>query len=274
RRPESPRLHHATQCERARSLGAFLRRKLLVFGPDLLGRRDEDGVAPLRERAEDEEHSRASGVAVGRGYSVVEDCDLRGPLSVGRALRFGRIIRLMLALQDLSPLLVELRVVDDLIALESGARVRACGRALVVYDARERLVYDLVAERADAHADVSVLVVCGCVATVEAAEALKQIFADEQRRAGAVVNLAREREAPVFRRAAPAVVERFAVRPHNRARLLNPPVRVEEQRADRARALVRFDCLDECFEPAGEDDRVVVEEDDVLAARGCRALIA
>src|SRR5205085_1734818 len=83
------------------------------------------------------------------------------------------------ALPDLSPLLVELLVVDDLIALESGARVRARGRALVVHDARERLVYDLVAERADAHADVSVLVVCGRVATVEAAEAFKQIFADE-----------------------------------------------------------------------------------------------
>src|SRR5579884_2111739 len=118
----------------------------------------------------------------------------------------------MLARERVAPLLVELLAVDDLKAFEAGARVCARGRALVVDEPRARLIDDLEAERAHAHADVRVLVVGGRVAPVEPAETVEQIFSHEQRRAGAVVNLAREREAPVFGRAPPAVVKRLAVR--------------------------------------------------------------
>src|ERR1044071_2065967 len=244
-RPEPARLHQAAQPERGGRLDALLPEELLVLGPDLLARGDEDGVAPLGERAQDVEHAQTPRVAVGRRDAVVDDGDLRGPAAVRGALGAFGVLRVVLAREHRAPLRVELVVVDDLVAAEARARVGAGRPALEVVEARGRLVDDLVAERAHAHAEVCVLVVGGRVAPVEAAEPLEQLAPDEERRARAVVPPAREGEASVFGRAEPAVLVRLAVRPDDGARLLYAPVRVEEERADGARARVALDGLAE-----------------------------
>src|ERR1700753_4498592 len=123
-------------------------------------------MAPLGERAQNREHTRASRVAVGRRHAVVEDDDLRVPLSVRGALGLARVLCTVLARKRVAPLLVKLLAVDDLKVFEAGARVRARGRALVVDESRARLIDDLEAERAHAPAAVPVLVVGRRVSSV------------------------------------------------------------------------------------------------------------
>jgi hypothetical protein len=88
------------------------------------------------------------------------------------------------------PLLHEQRAVDLLVALDSGGRVGAVGDALVVHHHRGRLDDRAVTRRPDRERQVGVFVVGGRVALVESTDGVEQVLAHQDRRSGAVVDVA------------------------------------------------------------------------------------
>ena len=172
------------------------------------------------------------------------------------------------------PALRERRLVDRLVLLDAGRLVPTGRDALEVHDRRRGLVAHRASRGAHGEREVGVLVVRRRVARVEAAERREQRRGDREAGARAVVDVAHVVVlGPVGIVAAPEVPGR-AVAPHDAAGFLQAAVRIDELRADEPRVGIAARIRVERVEPAGRDDRVVVEEHEALAARPRGAEVA
>lgn len=240
------------------------------LGERVVERHEHDAVAEPDEQLEDPEHPHRAGVLVRHGHLVVGDEHGAAAVAVLRALppgpdraraRLGEVVAQLDA-----PLVDEDAAVELLVALHTGGDVRAVGDAFVVHDDRRGLDHRPVPGRPHGEREVGVLVVGGREARVEAADALEQVAADQQGRAGAVVDVAQGLVPGRVRRLQPAVVPAGAVGPDDAAALLQAAVRVDELRADEPDVRARLDDADELVEPARRDLGVVVQEEDEVAA--------
>ena len=166
-------------------------------------------------------------------------------------------------------------VVDAVLQVEALETEQPLRLRLEVRDDRARLVDDAVAGLADAEAEVEILVPVP-EPLVEAAELLGEVPPDQQTGAGHHLQVALPVDMRGAGRMAEVVVERprlAAVLAHRDAGVLDRPVGIEQAAArDPDRGVGHR--LDERLEPAGLGDRVVVQEQDELAAGEARALVA
>ena len=112
------------------------------------------------------------------------------------------------------------------------------------------------------------------VTLVEATERVEQLLGEEQTRARECRVVERLENRRVAGGDSSVDVKRSRVGREPDTGVLNCPVGIEEAAAHRADAGVTLGCGHEPLEPARERDRVVVEEDDVLAARSREPLVA
>ena len=165
-------------------VGIRLRREIVV--------RHEDHVrAELAQQPDDVHVAVRAGVAVGLGHVVVDhDDDALALQPAHGARRRGGVVREVLRLEHVGPLAPELRQVEHLVPLDARAGIRAAGAAFAVNDDRARLIDHAEARAPHGEAQIAVLVVRRREALVEAAQLLEQRAPHEQRRAGAVVDVA------------------------------------------------------------------------------------
>src|SRR5436190_21655383 len=127
----------------------------------------------------------------------------------------------MFTLEHIAPLIHELLTIKNLEVLKAFRCVAAGGSAFVMHHPRHGLINNLKPEQPDTETKIDVFVISGREATIESAQSLKNILSDQQRGCGTVIHFAREIEAPVIRRAAPAIMMRLSVFPNDRAGLLD-----------------------------------------------------
>ena len=111
---------------------------------------------------------------------------------------------------------------------------------------------------------------------IEAAKFAEQIASDGDAGTRAVVGVAAELVLGVVRIVSPAVIPAGAVREHDAAGLLEATVGVDELRADQPNLALAGapERLEQLREPALRHERVVVEKDEKLAARGLGPTVA
>ena len=174
----------------------------------------------------------------------------------------------MLARERLLPALGKQRGVQFLEALGSLRQIGPGGRSLDVDDDALGFVEDDASERANAETEVGVLIEAESVSRVESARLEEEIATEGEQAARAVVDLARHREEREVRiRVAVAELRRRTVAEDEASRFLEPAVRVDEPAADGADVVPSPERSQKWRQPSRERDRVVVEQDDELAAR-------
>ncbi len=142
---------------------------------------------------------------------------------------------------------------------------RRAGR-LLVPDAGATVVEPAPAPGLQRQREVDVLVVGGVEALVEAADLVVGGAAEQQRVGRGEVDLPPEGPGAAAGREAPADGRGAAVVEQDGAGLLHAAVREEDPAADRGGVRVLVQRLDQRLEPAGLDRRVVVEQEQQLAA--------
>ncbi len=154
------------------------------------------------------------------------------------------------------------------------AHVGPAGRPFAVRDDRARLVHDAEALAPRREAKVAVLEIRRREAFVEAADALEQRAANEHRRAGAIVDVARVLVRGIVGALSAPVVPPARVTPDDAAGFLQRAVGVDELRAHHADGRIALRRLHERVEPPGVHFRVVVQEHEVRRAGQLRRTVA
>src|SRR5678816_4308146 len=141
-------------------------------------------------------------------------------------------------------------------------------------DRRTRLVEDLPARGADGEREIGIFVIGGRIARIEAAERFPHTARNREARAGAIVDFAQVIELGSVGIVAAAHVPRTAVTPDDAAGFLQPAIGVHELGADEPRLRMAREHRLQRGEPAGGDDRIVVEEHERVSACKRRAATA
>ena len=238
------------------------------------GRGDEGDVpASLAHEAHQVEEALGTRVPVQLGHGVGRDEGAaRHHLSARLASCCRRLAvefcgPLVLARERLLPALGKQRSVQCLEALGSLRQIGPGGRSLDVDDDALGFVEDDASERTNAETEVGVLIEAESVRRVESARLEEEIATEGEQAARAVVDLARHREEREVRiRVAVTELRRRAVAEDEASRLLEPAVRVDEPAADGADVVPSPERSQKWRQPTRERDRVVVEQDDELAA--------
>ncbi len=138
--------------------------------------------------------------------------------------------------------------------------------AFVAHHARGRLHQHLVTGGAHGEGQVGVFVIGRRVTCVQAADLLQQRAPDCQRRARDVIHFAHVGIARIIRRFEAAVAPGTAVAEDHAAGFLQAAVRIQQLRADQARARMAGEGADQRIEPARLRHGVVVQQHHVFAA--------
>ena len=139
---------------------------------------------------------------------------------------------------------------------------------------RSRLVQHARTGGAHREGEIGVFVVGRRVARIEAAQRFEQRARECDRRAAAVVGIAHIREPAIVRRFVAAVVPAGTIGEHHPAGLLQAAVGIDQPGADQADLRMLSESVEHRVQPAGLRHGVVVEEDDEIAARQLRAVVA
>ena len=174
---------------------------------------------------------------------------------------------LVLARERVPPALGEDRGVERLEALCALPQVGPCRSSFDVDDDALGLVQDDATERANAEAEVGILVEAEAVCRVESARLEEEVASESEQASRAVVDFARHSEEREIRiRVAVTELRRRAVTEDEPSRLLEPAVRIDEPAADGADVVPSPERSQKWRQPTRERDRVVVEQDDELTA--------
>ena len=176
--------------------------------------------------------------------------------------------------QRVLPFARERRLVAHLRGFRALRKIGAGSRAFVVDDQRSRLVQHAQAGAAHREGEVGVLVIGRGVANIEAVKPFEQRARDRDRRAAAVIGIAHVGEPAVVGRFAATVVPAGAVGEYHAAGFLQAAVGIHELGADQAGVRMSLEGLQHRIQPARLRHGVVVEEDQELAARQRRAVVA
>ena len=235
-------------------------------------RQEDDMRAFLDQQPHQVHQPQRTGVVIRARRLRIDDQDLL--LFAMQKRRRGHGIRGQLLRQCFAAMRGEDAAVANLIRLHPGIRVGAGGAALGVDHARGRLVEHALAGGAHREGEVGIFVVGRRVAGVETTELREQRARDRQRRAADVVAVAQIAEARILGRFEPAVVPAAAIGEHHAAGFLQAAVGIQQLRADQTGVRVFGESAEQRVEPARLRDGVVVQEDQVFAARQRCAVVA
>ncbi len=185
-----------------------------------------------------------------------------------------RRARCRLLRQLFAPGVQELGLVHHLVLLDAAAGIRAAGDAFEMDHRGRRLVDHLQACLADLEGQVGVLVIGRCIAGIEAAQALEQLFFQHDCGTGTIVGGAGVAVGRVGRIAKAPVVPARAIAEHQAAGFLQATVGIDQARTDQAGAVEFRERVQHGFQPAGGDLGIVVEEQQPAAAGRRRAGVA
>lgn len=175
--------------------------------------------------------------------------------------------------ENIAPASIELRVVDDLIFLQSGTQVGAVATPLEMHDRRGRLNYDAITRFPNAEAQVGILVISRFVQGVEAPEFAEQQGTHHQRSAAHIIGVAQIAVIRVLRVLLAPPVPTTAVAPNDAAAFLQFALAEQQARARDADGRI-LERVAQGIEPFVLNQRVVVEKIDELAACRFRAGVA
>ena len=213
------------------------------------------------ERAQDGQRARIAGAELLVGNPIVDDEDAQ---PAGRTRARAQRIALGLVGQ---PLTVGGDEASAALGLHAQRRLgRRRAGELEVLDDGVGVVDHAPALLPQAHTVVDLLVVGGAVAFVEATELDEQRSRREEERPRAEVHIALKAVGPEVGGLASAVAEARAVAPDDAARLLQPAIRQEQPRADRADVRGAFHHAQRRGHAAGQRRGVMVEDEEVGAA--------
>ena len=233
-------------------------------------------ISLLQEHADILPGRPGPGVPVVGGHIVIhhqEDLLSLAALPGAEGIRVSGILALLRELRF--PFFLQLFRILHLVALQAGPLyIGAVGYTFKVGDDGLRLIYDAVSVLPDFESQVRVLAVGRGIAFVETADLLPEAAADHDGGAGDIVHVLHVVEFRKIRILQAPVVPAGGIAPDDAARFLQPSVRVHQLRSGHANGGILLQELHKPFAPALIDLRVVVQEEQVLAPRLLRRLVA
>ena len=231
-------------------------------------RHEANVMAPSADRAEHLEHPYRTTIPIRCGHAVIDHQNLssrRRLDSMGVDDPRVWLRRLGMRGEAIAPATAELLLVHHLIRLDPGLHAPSACQSLVMDDLGQGLVDDLVTRLADLEGQVSVLVISRHVVAVEAAKSLEEGAWYHQAGPGAIIHLASEVVLGMVGVVELAVVPAAGVVPDHAPGLLKPAIGVDQLRTSEPGPGHVTKGLQERVQPAGSDDRVVVEKNEELA---------
>lgn len=194
------------------------------------GRHEDNVGAFFAQQADQVELPQRAGIAVRLRYALVQDQYLA--LAAVQQCRPGHGAHRQLRFQRLLPLFGKDVLIAHLIGLHPGARIGAVAGALVMHHHAGRLYQHLVTRCTDRKRQIGVFVVRRHVTPIQPAQRLQQRAWQRDGRARAVIHRPHICIARVVGRFEAAVTPGAAIAEHHAAGFLQPPVRVDQLRAD------------------------------------------
>ena len=183
-------------------------------------------------------------------------------------------VAVVILLQTVAPDLDKGAAVDDLVGLDADGGVAPVRDALVMDDLGGGLIQRPQADLAQPEAQIGILEIGRRVAFVEAVEVGEDRAFDHQGGAGTVIHFADviiRRERRVFQ---PAEIPSGGILPDYPARLLQPPVRIQQLRANRPGCWPVLEQRHHRRQPARQHLGIVIKKEQIAPPRRFRRPVA